>query len=363
MPEGVGFAVGFKPQHTPAFEQFGRQGGGNIQPALFQGVGQDHPAGVEVQAPGHIQAVEIGLCRDMLEFLLRAFFLVFSVPDNRAADELRVDANLMRTARARPEGSEGGILSGGFQNGVLGDRGFALIVIDQHLFLASALALEDSGADGPAVVFGDGGDQGPVDFLDFPAFEHGAQPAGGFGRAGKKQDSAGVLIQPVDEARHHAQFVLEAGEQAINMAAGLGSALHGEIVGFVQRDHIAVVINHEGADEVDIGGGELALMLLMLLGCDFLGVGHGDADVLPLLQAHIGLGAFGIHPDLALPHQFLGEAVGKFGYSGLDPAVEALAVIVGGDLEMPDVSHVARPRISQSPANRARMERITLART
>ncbi len=147
------------------------------------------------------------------------------------------------------------------------------------------------------------------------------------------------------------------GEQAVDVADGLGAALHRQARRLVQRQHLLVLIEHQGAGEGDVPIGQ-PLAALAFGG----GVGQRrHAHLGARGQARVRLGPRAVDPDLAGAGELVDLHVVQVRPAPLEPAVQTHPVLAGGDEQGPDLApaHASPRRAAARPSIRARMESTT----
>ena len=229
-----------------------------------------------------------------------------------------------RVGAQRHPGGAGAGAADGDELG-LGGLGAELLRVGGHHHLAVAHALLDQvQLDHPFLGLGVAHDDGPVGLLG-PAPGEGAGQLGGRARGlAEQQHAGGVAVQPVHQARPLQPFA-PGRQQTVDVAGGLGAALHGEAGGLVQRQHLVVLVEHERLGEGDVLGREGGARGLVALA----GLGQRrHAHLLAGGQPGVGLGAGAVDADLAGAQQLLDLALAQVRKAPLEPAVDPHAVLV-----------------------------------
>ncbi len=108
---------------------------------------------------------------------------------------------------------------------------------------------------------------------------------------GDQQHAGGVAVEPVHQARPVAEAVGHAGEQAVDVAAGAGAALHGDAERLVEHQHVLVLEQDDALDEVAVGLGEAERRQQRRRGLRRLAHDRRHAHLLAGLEPRIGLHA------------------------------------------------------------------------
>ena len=147
-------------------------------------------------------------------------------------------------------------------------------------------------------------------------------------------------------------------EQAVDMRGGLGAALRREAGGLVEHQRGIVLVDHHFARERHFILGEGgALARRPRVGTHRLGRGHaqhltgGDAIARADPRA--------VEPQLPGARPFGDDREAGVGQMPLEPAIDADAVVIGGDGELADGLAHASARIVMRPANSATTAPVT----
>jgi hypothetical protein len=119
---------------------------------------------------------------------------VFPVADDRVAQAVEVDADLVAAARGRP-GQDEGVAGESLGDLVVRDRRLAPLLVDAHPARAE---LADGAVDAAAVLGDLAEDEDDVGLADGPAVELPVEVAVGGGVAGEDDDPAGFPVEAVD---------------------------------------------------------------------------------------------------------------------------------------------------------------------
>ena len=83
-------------------------------------------------------------------------------------------------------------------------------------------------------------DDGPVDLVGVAIAERFAEPRRGARMAREHEAAGGVAVEAMHELRAFLGVELQAIEHAVDVARGVGAALHGEAGGLVEHDDVVV---------------------------------------------------------------------------------------------------------------------------
>jgi hypothetical protein len=211
---------------------------------------------------------------------------------------------------------------------------------------------------------GNTGNQRPIDLIYIAVAELGGDGARRRRIASQQQDAAGVLIQPVDQARLFRSIKPQCVEHRVQMVRRLAAALNRQAAGFVQRNQCVVAKQHA---RLQLGG------YVSVDGCGGIGRlrlwrrNRRKAYSLAFQQALAQLGAPAVDADLPGTEPLRQLAIGNIGKRAAQPAVEADGFVVGADFHMTDRSlpavrvkgHTRTRRIRRNPANSASIETAT----
>ena len=150
---------------------------------------------------------------------------------------------------------------------------------------------------------------------------------------GDEQHAGGIAVEPVHQPRPVAEAVGHAGEHPVEVALGAGAALHGDTVGFVQHQHVLVLVKDHRLDEVAVTLGETERWRERWLRLGRQPQDCRHAHLLAALHARVGLRAPGVEPHLAGAQQLLQMPVGDVREMHAKPAVEAHAGLALANLQ------------------------------
>src|SRR6516165_5558185 len=219
-----------------------------------------------------------------------------------------------------------------------------------------ALAFLDIGADPLALPAGQFGqrqidaslpqlrhadDDGPIDlarrlFTECPGQERRRRSG-----AGDDENAAGILVEPMDEARPDVGAKAQRVQQPVEVPFGPAAALDGETGRLVQHDHRIVAVQHRVPQDGFVAGRGLSRPLRNGRGHFFQ---RRDTDDLTRRQAVTGAGALTVDPDPTRAQQLFEMAMAERGVVPLEPAVETKRPVLAGDSH--GVGRAHRHRVS-----------------
>ena len=166
----------------------------------------------------------------------------------------------------------------------------------------------------------------------------------------QQQHAGSVAVQPVNQARS-LQPLAPGRKQAIDMPAGLGAPLHRQAMRLVQGDHHVVLVQDQrlGVGHVLFGQGMRIASLPRGVVRDRRNA-HGG----PGGQPRFGLDPSAVDADLAAASHLLHLDVGKMRPAPTEPAIQADAVLVLGDVEGLDFALRRGGRVVHRTAPNAR---------
>ena len=260
---------------------------------------------------------------------------IFAIAQDRVADRGQMDAQLVGPARQRLQFEPCGLVARPLDHAVACLGGLAALHVDMHLLAAGARLLGERGVDQTHVLLRHADHQRPVDLLGAAAREALGKCRRAARCARDQQHAAGILVEPVDEARAGFVTLHEGIEQPVDMAVGLAAPLGGEAGRLVEDDRGLGLLDHHRA--------RLLALFLGQLAAAGRGLGLGrvagrDAQHLPCHQPVVGLGAGAIDPDLPGPRPARDSGKAHFRQVPLEPAVEPDAVVILAHGVLPHLS-------------------------
>ena len=257
---------------------------------------------------------------------------VFRIADDGVADMRHVGAQLMGASRHRLERQPGEPLRRRLHHRVIGDRVHGVLVAvpgDAHERVFLALLLGEIGRHPALARLGHAGDQRPVDLARRARAEGLGKRRSGKARLRHQQAAGGVLVEPMDQPR---ALSIGAGpaqgaEHAVNVTRGAGAALHGEAHGLVEHHDVVVLVERDRFQE----GAVLLRAGRVIARRRRFQLERRDAHRLAGREPRFRLGALAVHAHLAFADDALDVAERQARKTGLEEAVDAHVVFVGGD--------------------------------
>ncbi len=163
------------------------------------------------------------------------------------------------------------------------------------------------------------------------------EEGGGARGAGEQQCARRILVEPVDQFGPPLGLELERVEQPVDMLEGLGAALRREAGRLVEHDRLRILVDHHLARECGLIVAERGAVRLGLGGAGLDRFGRGHADHLAGGDAIARIGARAVDAELTGARPARDDVEAGVGQMPLEPAIEADAVVVGGDAELADV--------------------------
>ena len=151
------------------------------------------------------------------------------------------------------------------------------------------------------------------------------QVTGRLGRARQHQDAAGVLVEPVDEARFLRRAEAQRLAQGVQMAAQAAAALDRQTGRLVEGDQPVVPVEDTGLQRRRLLGVDPRRRFRCGRASLAWPLGRSQrrhADRLARGEAQAGLGAPAVDPHLAGAQELLQPAVAELGEAPPEPAVE-----------------------------------------
>ena len=233
----------------------------------------------------------------------------------------------MRAAGQRLQFEPGGFLAHRIDDAVLGLGRLAALVVDMHLLAARTGLLGERRLDHAFLHIGYADHQRPVDLLGAAAREALGEIGRAARRARHQQYAAGILVEPVHEARARLVLAFDIGvEQAVDMVERVGPALRRKARWLVDHQRALGLLDQHGLGLLDLGGLELALGLGLLVRRI---AARGHANLLSLGQPVVGLHPLAVDAHLPGARPFADRAETDLRQVPLEPAIDANPVIVG----------------------------------
>jgi hypothetical protein len=256
---------------------------------------------------------------------------IFAVAHDRVADRGHVDAQLMGAAGIRLEFDPRRRIAGALDHPIARARGAAFLLVDMHLLAAGAGLLGDRQLDHAVVDRRHARHQRPIHLARGAAGEGLGEMRRRVGRARDQQHARRILVEPVDQFWPALRLELDAIEQTIDMALGLGAALRREAGILVEHDRGTIAVDHHLLDILLV---LRAQRRTLLLGLRLPGGGgrlqRGDADRLACLDPVAGRDALAVDAKLARARPARDDVEARIRDVALEPAIEPDAVVVVG---------------------------------
>ena len=141
--------------------------------------------------------------------------------------------------------------------------------------------------------------------------------------ARQHQNPAGIFINPVHQFGLFIQFKPQCLQHTVNMAAGVGTALHRQTGGFVQNNNIVVFINNQRENKLRITAGNFRTIRSGFR----LFIHRRYSHFTACRQFQRCFGPFAVNFDLLRPQQFLQPPQRQIGIIFHKPAVQTHSVI------------------------------------
>ena len=204
---------------------------------------------------------------------------------------------------------------------VFGLRGLGVVFVRvgrDHQFAIADAALGQRQLDHALARLRIAGDDGPIGLLRAPLGEGARQPGRRVRRLAEQQHARGIAVEPVHQPRP-LQPLAPGRQQPVHVLGGLGAALDRQARGLVQRQHVLVLVEHQGLGVGDVARRQALAFPLAAR----LGVGQGrHAHHIAGLEPCVRLGARAVDPHLTRPEQLLQLDMVQVRPAPLEPAVE-----------------------------------------
>ena len=304
---------------------------------------------------GHLTRVELQL--QPLRQLGRILRPIFGIAQDRVADGLHVRAQLVGPPGSRSQGHPGHPLRGAGDSDIFSLRRIAARVFGigrDHQFTVADTGLDQIELDHPLRWPRRASDDRPIGLFRTPLGE-GAGEMGGRRRSlSKDQHAGGVPVQAVHQLGS-IDSLAPGAQQSVNVVHRLCATLDGEAGRLVERQHLVVLVEDQGADERCVAGGERGLLVARLLGVRKGRHPHHCASG----ELGVRFDPAAIDADLARARHLLDLDMVQVRPAPLEPAIQPRAVLAGADIEGANFLHAKAFRARMSPMNRAPTARTT----
>src|SRR5690606_31918887 len=167
-------------------------------------------------------------------------------------------------------------------------------------------------------------DECPIDLARFILLETRAQMPRRLGSSRQKEDTRGIAVQAMYQARAFVRIKAEGVQHAVEAPAGFATTLDGQSCWPVEGDHPVVAKENASSQPFSFLVGEVEGLSRTGKGrlSDFCK--RRNANSLPFSQAQAAFGALAIDPQLALSQHSFQPALGHLRKAPAEPAIETL---------------------------------------
>jgi hypothetical protein len=324
--------------------------GGHINGAAL-GVRKRHPAGMQVQllrhAVGHLGGVAI-----------------FSVADDRMADQRHVRAQLVLAAGDGLQADPGHRRRGLVDDGIVRNRALRPVVVRVvglvHALFACPAALDQRLVDLALFGLRHAVDQRPIDLAHRARLKQFSERCRHLAGLGNHQDAGCVPVQPVHQPWPVIHLCRQPHQQPVHVARGARSALHRKPGRLVQHVEVLVLEQDQRLEIRLVGCTERLRLGVFAPGFRLvIEVQRRHPDHLARFKPRVGLHPRTIHPHLAGAQQLRQLAVTERREMHLEPAVQPHALFSALDVYLLYAAHCSTVLASHRPANTATSDSTT----